>query len=133
MRRLVHYALLAALTLAACGGDDAVEERIIDPVEVDPPLVGTWTTTGTDEDFGAVDVIMELLRDGTLMMSVALDGGGQLSFPGVWTTAGETLVLEGEYFRPDNRSEVRWLIRDDGVLVLGDENGRSQEWKKPGD
>ena len=63
MRRLVHYALLAALTLAAYGGDDAVEERIIDPVEVDPPLVGTWTTTGTDEDFGAVDVIMELLRD----------------------------------------------------------------------
>ena len=108
MRRLVHYALLAALTLAACGGDDAVEERIIDPVEVDPPLVSTWTTTGTDEDFGAVDVIMELLRDGTLKMSVALDGGGQLSFPGVWTTAGETLVLE-------------------------DENGRSQEWKKPGD
>ena len=81
MRRLVHYALLAALTLAACGGDDAVEERIIDPVEVDPPLVGTWTTTGTDEDFGAVDVIMELLRDGTLKMSVALDGGGQLKFP----------------------------------------------------
>lgn len=133
MRCLFHCALLAALALVACGGDDAVEERVIDPVEVDPPLVGTWMTTGTDEDFGAVDVIMELRRDGTLKMSVALDGGGQLSFPGVWATDGETLVLEGEYFRPDNRSEVRWLIRDDGVLVLEDENGRSQEWKKPGD
>tara|TARA_Y100000588_G_scaffold333322_1_gene372135 strand:+ start:147 stop:521 length:375 start_codon:yes stop_codon:yes gene_type:complete len=121
--------------LVACGGEDAAEDRIVDdePLAPHSPLVGTWTTTGTHEDFGAVDVVMELCQDGTLRMSVATDGGAQLNFPGVWRTEGETLVLEGEYFRPDNRSAVRWSIGADGALVLEDENGRSDEWQRSGD
>ena len=131
MKRLLWCFVVAALVVGGCGGDPGGEDKIVDgSAEPDRPLVGTWTAMGTDEDFGAVEVVMELRGDGTLSMSVAMQGGGQLTFPGTWTVEGSELVLEGEYFRPDKRSQVRWSLRDDGVLVLEDDSGESEEWMK---
>jgi hypothetical protein len=100
-----------------------------EPVVNAHPLVGTWQTSGTHERLGEVAIEMTLEEDGSLRMVVELTSGGSLSFPGTWEVDGQTLILRGAFFAPDEMSEVSWSLTEDGHLLLVDAAGASQEWR----
>ena len=115
---------------AACGSEAnaPVAASVQDPGESAPAVVGVWITRGVDETFGEVEVEMALAADGSLNMTLVLDGGARRSFPGNWALEADELVLRGAYFAPAGESRVRWKM-EETVLVLEDADGRVQEWR----
>ena len=116
---------------AACGSEAnaPVTASVQDPGESAPVVVGFWITRGVDETFGEVEVEMALAADGSLNMTLVLDGGARRSFPGAWALEADELVLRGAYFAPAGESRVRWKM-EEAVLVLEDADGRVQEWRR---
>ena len=118
---------------AACGSEakTSVVVDAQDPGGPAPAVVGVWTTRGIDETFGAVEVEMVLAADGSLNMTLIIDGGARRSFPGSWALETDELVLRGAYFAPAGESRVRWETEEEGtVLALEDSVGRVQEWRR---
>lgn len=118
---------------AACGSE-AKTPVVVDAQDLGEPapaVVGVWTTRGIDETFGAVEVEMVLAADGSLNMTLVIDGGARRSFPGSWALETDELVLRGAYFAPAGESRVRWETEEEGtVLALEDSDGRVQEWRR---
>jgi len=106
-----------------------VAASVQDPGESAPAVVGVWITRGVDETFGEVEVEMALAADGSLNMTLVLDGGARRSFPGTWALEADELVLRGAYFAAAGESRVRWKM-EETMLVLEDADGRVQEWRR---
>ena len=131
MRRASRALLLVALTGAAVAPGCGASDRATGAANGDGPaerLIGTWSTSGVHPELGAVEVQLTLRQDGSLTMVAVVDGGGRLSFPGIWELQGEWLVLRGPYFEPDGLARTRYSIRDDGALILEDEAGNTEVW-----
>ena len=131
---LALIVLLICLAGSGCESDSVDPEADLgtnaEPVVSAPPVVGTWQTAGTHERLGQVETSMTLEANGTLRMVVELTSGGSLSFPGTWEVDGQTLVLRGAFFAPDETSEVSWAFTEDGHLLLMDAADASQEWRR---
>jgi hypothetical protein len=122
----VFMVLVVALLTWGCGDKKVQAPEVENGPET--VLIGTWETEGVDAVLGPVIVRMHLRQEGILAMNLVLDGGGQRSFPGTWSVAGEELVLRGAYFGADGESRVDWSVDGRGVLVLRDGSGAEQEW-----
>lgn len=102
-----------------------------DPVpQMGSELLGTWETEGVDPALGPVRVRMQVERDGSLLMTLFMETGGQRSFPGSWLLEGDEWVLRGAYFGEAGQQRVRWKLEEKGRLILEDEEGRQQVWMR---
>ena len=132
-RRAFLWIALAGTALAqGCGTDArAVREEDSDgPSGASAQLIATWTTSAVHAELGEVEVLLTLREDGSLSMVMVTGAGGRLTFPGTWELQGESLVLRGSYFEPDGENRTRYTIRDDGVLLLEDDTGETEEWSR---
>jgi hypothetical protein len=126
----VFLMVCVALLLAACGGSgDKKAMEPEEPVVVGAELLGQWSSSGIEPQLGPVDVLLSLEEEGQLRLTLLLEGGGRLSFPGTWSLVGEELHLFGEYFAPQGSSRVRWTL-DGDRLLLEDDQGQVQEWRR---
>jgi len=121
--------------LACSSGTDAPTDEGDPPPEPPPvveahPLVGSWSTTPRENGGQIAAVRMAFEVDGGLIVTELLSAGGQLRFRGTWTASADSLRLVGRYFEPGDEARVVFSMQGDSVLVLVDERGSRQEWRR---
>lgn len=94
------------------------------------PLVGSWTAAAPEGAGNIVEVWMAFESDGDLIVTELLAAGGQLRFRGAWAASEDSLHLVGAYFEPEGGPHVAFSLQGDSLLVLVDEQGRRQEWRR---
>lgn len=121
----------AALLLLACGAGPAPTRQGQEPPATDGTVVGTWESSGDDPQLGGdVVVRLELNATGDLILTESSATSGRLRFAGSWSLEGALLVLRGPYFGAGGEARVTWELVGDSVLVLRDESGQSQRWRR---
>ena len=120
-----------SMLCALWGCTERPSAAVEDPVpQMGAELLGTWETEGVDPALGPVRVRMQVERDGSLMMTLFMETGGQRSFPGSWLLEGDEWVLRGAYFGEGGQQRVRWKLEEMDRLILEDEEGRQQVWMR---
>jgi uncharacterized protein (TIGR03066 family) len=119
--------------LVACGGSDeatpAGPGEQPDSSDDLPLIVGQWTTRGTDDVFGEVNVLLDLRTDGSLQLTMTqVDGALSVSFPGTWDLEGDRLRLQGTRF-DDGEVTVRAEITDERLVLVSDD-GSTETWQR---
>jgi len=100
------------------------------PVIQASPLVGSWMAVPPEGEGEIAAVRMAFAGDGGLIVTEVLAGGGQLRFSGTWTASEDSLRLVGAYFEPADGARAAFSTQGDSLLVLVDEWGNRQEWRR---
>ncbi|MEE2658770.1 MAG: hypothetical protein VX733_09725 [Candidatus Latescibacterota bacterium] len=130
--RVLAIALLglAAARFSGCSkADKPTEGPELPEDKTSESLVGVWSTQGEDPMLGDVEVRFDLRPFGDLRVTVLLESGGRLTFSGSWAFGPNKLTLDGGYFE-DGQSRVSCTLQGDSLLVLTDDAGRAQEWRR---